>query len=308
MPKTEIDYSNTIIYKITCKDAEIKDVYVGHTTNFVQRKHSHKQGCINPKSSNYDCKLYNTIREKGGWSNWKMEIINFFNCYDHYEARQKEQEYFVSLNATLNSIEPMPKPKEKPIPIIKQIKKGDYICNKCNINCHTPKELYTHNETNKHKKMVSNCIIGTLGPDLQMDYNFTPKSAVDYNCEKCNFKCSKKCDWERHKLTLKHQKDYNGLQPVSPTFNTFSCEHCGNNYKHRQGLWKHSKVCKPKHIEPNADKVVDEPDQTIVSDQSLMSFLIKQNQEFKDMIVEQNKTIVDAIKQCSSSISNSTVN
>ena len=95
---------------------------------------------------------------------------------------------------------------------------------------------------------------------------------------------------------------------MSPTFNTFSCEHCGNNYKHRQGLWKHSKVCKPKHIEPNADKVVDEPDQTIVSDQSLMSFLIKQNQEFKDMIVEQNKTIVDAIKQCSSSISNSTVN
>jgi len=141
-----------------------------------------------------------------------------------------------------------------------------------------------------------------------MDYNFTPKSAVEYNCEKCKFKCSKKCDWDRHNLTLKHQKDYNGLQTASPTFNTFSCEHCGNNYKHRQGLWKHSKVCKPKHIETNADKVVDEPDQNIVTDQSLITFLIKQNQEFKDMIVEQNKTIVDAIKKCSSNISNSTVN
>jgi hypothetical protein len=141
-----------------------------------------------------------------------------------------------------------------------------------------------------------------------MDYNFTPKSAIEYNCEKCKFKCSKKCDWDRHNLTLKHQKDYNGLQTASPTFNTFSCEHCGNNYKHRQGLWKHSKVCKPKHIETNADKVVDEPDQNIVTDQSLITFLIKQNQEFKDMIVEQNKTIVDAIKKCSSNISNSTVN
>ena len=77
MPKTDIDYSNTIIYKITCCDETIKDVYVGHTTNFVQRKHAHKQGCNNPKSSNYDCKLYNTMRERGGWNNWKMEIINF---------------------------------------------------------------------------------------------------------------------------------------------------------------------------------------------------------------------------------------
>ena len=126
MPKNEIDYSNTIIYKITCKDPSINDVYVGHTTNFVQRKHAHKQCCKNDKASNYKCKLYDVIRNNGGWENWNMEIINFFNCHDHYEARQKEQEYFILLNATLNSIEPMPKPKPKeiivPKTIIKQIK------------------------------------------------------------------------------------------------------------------------------------------------------------------------------------------
>ena len=38
MPKKEINYQNTIIYKIRCKDLNIKDVYVGHTTNFIQRK------------------------------------------------------------------------------------------------------------------------------------------------------------------------------------------------------------------------------------------------------------------------------
>ena len=27
MPKTEIDYSSTIIYKITCRDPLIKDLY-----------------------------------------------------------------------------------------------------------------------------------------------------------------------------------------------------------------------------------------------------------------------------------------
>jgi GIY-YIG catalytic domain len=113
MPKVVIDYSNTIIYKITCKDPNIKDVYVGHTTNFVQRKHAHKNSCSNENSSNYNCKLYQAIRNNGGWNNWNMEIVNFFNCNDHYEARKKEQEYFELLNATLNSIEPMPKPKFK---------------------------------------------------------------------------------------------------------------------------------------------------------------------------------------------------
>ena len=110
MPKVDIDYSNTIIYKITCKDSNVKDVYVGHTTNFVQRKHAHKQACNNVKNPT-PCKLYQVIRSNGGWKNWFMEIVGFFNCNDHYEARQKEQEYFLLLNATLNSIEPMPKPK-----------------------------------------------------------------------------------------------------------------------------------------------------------------------------------------------------
>ena len=56
MPKTEIDYSNTVIYKITCKDQNISDLYVGNTTNFVQRKHAHKQSCTNEKSVNYKSK------------------------------------------------------------------------------------------------------------------------------------------------------------------------------------------------------------------------------------------------------------
>ena len=42
MPKVVIDYSNTIIYKIMCKDPLICDIYVGHTTNFSQKKYAHK--------------------------------------------------------------------------------------------------------------------------------------------------------------------------------------------------------------------------------------------------------------------------
>ena len=112
MQKKDIDYSNTIIYKITCKDPKITDVYVGHTTNFVQRKKSHEQSCINEKLPNHKCKLYDVIRQNGGWINWKMEIVHFFECHNLYEARKKEQEYYINLNATLNSIEPLPNRKE----------------------------------------------------------------------------------------------------------------------------------------------------------------------------------------------------
>jgi predicted GIY-YIG superfamily endonuclease len=49
MPKRIIDYSKTIIYKIVCKDTEIKDVYVGSTTQFTKRKASHKSACHNKK-------------------------------------------------------------------------------------------------------------------------------------------------------------------------------------------------------------------------------------------------------------------
>lgn len=154
MPKIDIDYSNTIIYKITCTDTTITDVYVGHTTNFVQRKYAHKRSCNNPKSVNYKLKLYTVIRENGGWNNWKMEIINFFECKDHYEARKKEQEYFISLNATLNSIEPFPKPKVK-VPIIEKEEETEnsslkFKCKLCNFTSANKNNYTLHLATKKH--------------------------------------------------------------------------------------------------------------------------------------------------------------
>ena len=129
MPKIIIDYSNTIIYKIFCKDPNVSDIYVGHTTNFVQRKHAHKQNSMNSKSPCYDLKLYKIIRDNGGWDNWCMEIVNFFNCKDSYEARKKEQEYFISLNATLNSIEPLLSKKQTQDAVILTDKKDNMEIN-----------------------------------------------------------------------------------------------------------------------------------------------------------------------------------
>ena len=158
MPKVDIDYSNTLFYKISCKDAAITDVYIGHTTNFVQRKSGHKQSCNNPKSANHNFKLYSVIRQNGGWDNWQMVIIAYHQCNDHYEARKIEQEYFISHNATLNSIEPMPKPKCAANPIVAAGRNNcnTYECVKCNFKCSKNSNYNMHLTTTKHKQIIKN--------------------------------------------------------------------------------------------------------------------------------------------------------
>ena len=264
MPKVEIDYSNTIIYKITCKDPSITDVYVGHTTNFVQRKHCHKQSCNNDKSSNHNCKLYKVIRDNGGWQNWIMEIVNFFNCNDHYEARKKEQEYFILLNAKLNSIEPLPKPKEKKVVI------------KCN-----PNQPLTYD--------VSNTIFGN--EKLNEEHI---KITNKFVCENCDFECYKKSDWDRHIVRPKHKNNEKRYKTVKNddiktqenAGNSFHCK-CGKKYMHYSGLWRHQQKCKGEH---------DQID-TSTLDMNLIMNLLKQNDEFKSLIVEQNNKMMEAFQE-----------
>ena len=260
MPKTDIDYSNTIIYKITCKDANVPDVYVGHTINFVQRKHAHKQSCISNKSPNYNCKLYNVIRNNGGWNNWNMDIIHFFNCKDHFEARQKEQEYFVSLNATLNSVEPMPKPINVTENTIKNsdVLDKQFVCEKCDIDCDTVELLETHNNTKKHKKLM-----GSNDP--------SHKKLFKYCCELCDFNTSNKKDFNKHNNTIKHLSN-------SSQKSQHECA-CGKSYKHLPSLCQHKKKC----IAVTND---DSQGQTIEKKDELINILLKENQDFKKLILE----------------------
>jgi len=99
MPKTAMDYQKTIIYQLKCNDDNITEIYVGHTTNFLKRRQSHKQNCNNHSK----LKVYITIRENGGWDNWKMLEICKYPCNDRREAEKKEEEVRMELKAKLNS-------------------------------------------------------------------------------------------------------------------------------------------------------------------------------------------------------------
>jgi hypothetical protein len=78
-------------------------VYVGHTTNFTQRKYTHKHSCTNPESRSYNFRVYQFIRDTGGWENWNMVEIERVCCIDETDAVKYERIYMEKLNSTLNS-------------------------------------------------------------------------------------------------------------------------------------------------------------------------------------------------------------
>ena len=190
MSKEITDYSNTIIYKIHCKDSSISDIYVGHTTNFFQRKYSHKIACRNLKNN---LKIYEIIRNNGGWENWDMVEIAKYCCKNAKEARIKEQYHFEESQASLNSIPPY-------------VDKTKYFCSICNLQYYGPSQYNKHVLSNKHiKKMdlnlnTDNTIMNNTG-DAKKEFKFT--------CDLCDFKCYKQSNYLRHIETTKHVQAVN---------------------------------------------------------------------------------------------------
>jgi hypothetical protein len=100
MPRKTInDY---VFYKFVCNDENIKCCYVGSTANFSDRKRKHFSNCNNPNSEKYNLKIYETIRENGGWENWNMVIIGEAKEISLTQSRILEQKYIDELEEKLN--------------------------------------------------------------------------------------------------------------------------------------------------------------------------------------------------------------
>ena len=262
-----MDYSNTIFYKICCIDSSINDLYIGHTTNFVQRKQAHKQGCKNVKSANYKCKLYKVIRENNGWDNWKMDIIAFHNCDNLLGAKTQEQKYFEEYKATLNSIEPLPKSKPKIVNDVAKKEKIIFYCNKCNIHFDSSKTQEVHNTTRKH---IQKSDIVEKVTDLK-----NPK----YTCTNCQFYANKLSNYTQHLQTAKHIRKHMETMETAKHSNLNRCDKCDKSFS-RSGYWKHSKKChKSGESKHTGSTVINE--------------LLKQNNHFKTLLVMQTNQLHD---------------
>jgi hypothetical protein len=134
--------------------------------------------------------------------------------------------------------------------------------------------------------------------------NFTPKNAEDFNCINCDFKCSKKSDWNRHISTAKH-KNRTFLNDFEPHFTPqFVCNLCNKTYSARNSLWYHKKKCE--NALPKKPHFEDK--HTLTDKDQLIKYLMKENSEFKDLIVEQNKMVMRMCDKGTATISNSNIN
>jgi len=101
MPKKAMDYSKCVIYKIQHKDNNDL-LYVGHTTNFTKRKYEHKSRAICETSKEYNRKVYQMIRENGGWDDFNMIVVKEFPCENKQQATIEEDRIMREMKATMN--------------------------------------------------------------------------------------------------------------------------------------------------------------------------------------------------------------
>ena len=180
MPKRAIDYSKTSIYKIVCKDLEVKDLYIGHTTNFYKRKQEHKNNCIKENYAAFNSYVYQEIRKNGGWNNWDMIEVEKYICNDEREATARERFWMENLHATLNKIVPN-RTKEE----IKLYSKNHYQQHK--------EEIHEQNQQNKEKRFNYN-----------LQYRNENKEKIKaYKTEKISCECG--CIISRSQLSV-HKK------------------------------------------------------------------------------------------------------
>ena len=138
--------------------------------------------------------------------------------------------------------------------------------------------------------------------------NFQPESSYRFTCESCDFKCSKLCNWKSHLLTTKHNANEKLINAnkknIKPSDSIFTCE-CGKSFKHNPSLSRHKKICTFKeNIEEN---VILPAELNNISPELILN-IIQQNQEFKDLLMEQNNKNLELQKQMLEVIKNGTNN
>jgi len=193
-------YENAFIYKIKHnEDYEDLNIYIGSTTNFKNRKYQHKVNCNNENRQNYSSKVYEYIRNNGGWDEWVMIAIEEYPCDSKKKLETRERYYIDILRPTLN--------KNIPTRTDKEYRED----NKEKIN-QKQKEYY---ENNKEKIA-----------EKQKQYN---KEYYENNKEIINQKAKEFYEKNKEIINQKH-KEYNEANKkkiLEKLKEKVICDHCG---------------------------------------------------------------------------------
>jgi len=118
------DFTNAKIYKLCSKDENIKDIYIGSTINYMNRLISHRCNCNNENQSKYKYKVYDFIRNNGGFNNWTMKIISHVKVKNKSQLKKLERSAIDLFQPTLNSSIPGRTNKEYYIDNCEKIKEA----------------------------------------------------------------------------------------------------------------------------------------------------------------------------------------
>jgi hypothetical protein len=124
-------------------------------------------------------------------------------------------------------------------------------------------------------------------------------------CSICHYTTSRKSSYDKHILTSKHKMMTNVdvmLTDVVTTKKSNRCK-CGKLFKCRQSLHVHKKKCYS-----DVAYMTEETDTNKVegtSDKDLIMLLIKENSDFKTMMMEQSNMMMEVIKNGTHNTTNS---
>jgi hypothetical protein len=147
------------------------------------------------------------------------------------------------------------------------------------------------------------------------------KQAFKFYCEKCDYGTCRKSNFDSHLSTDKHTRvtkwdkkgqkqaiiSYEMLENKQDIYHEEPCVFvciCGKEYKHRQGLWRHTKKCCS--ISDTIAQVLIKDE--MMNDKELIQYLLKENSEFKHFMLEQNKQMIELAKKAGNNNNNTTSN
>ena len=146
------------------------------------------------------------------------------------------------------------------------------------------------------------------------------KKSNNFYCSACDYYTDRKSNLNNHNRSMKHINATKCIQTKQPLSNNLMCETCNKQYQDRTGLWRHKKKC---NLKINENKELISQGHSTLLDKDLITMImnenvqliketqtndiqnnvmmlsnlvvevVKQNQEFQKMIIEQNNKIIE---------------
>lgn len=157
--------NNSVVYQI--RDEQENCLYIGSTKNYHNRMIRHRHNADNLEVNIGSKKIYQKIRELGGFENISCQVIQTFNNVNKQQLLEKEKEYINLLKPSCNMRRPCRTQEEINIDRKKwkkrnyekrghiyNAKKREIIkCNVCNVEI--TRGCYSrHTRTKKHLDKV----------------------------------------------------------------------------------------------------------------------------------------------------------